>query len=88
MADETVRNAGPMVLSELIAPAVTGNSSNGHGRPPLGLPVGSVRALITLSLIATIAGLLFIEIAVPEQLWVAFALGIGHYYGQRSGATA
>lgn len=51
---------------------------------PLGLPKGSVRALVTLTLIAAAVYGMLTGIDVPEWYYAAVALIVGHYFGSRS----
>lgn len=56
--------------------------------PPLALPVGSVRALITLATLGAFWYHLFQGIAVPPVLGDTLLLVLGYYFGTRNAATS
>lgn len=56
---------------------------------PLGLPHGSVRALMTICLLLTVCVLCVMRQPVPDILQQAFLVSLGLYYGGRAaGKTA
>lgn len=55
--------------------------------PPLKLPVGSVRALITLGILGTTWAQLLRGDDVADVLRVTLLLVLGYYFGARAGAT-
>lgn len=55
--------------------------------PPLALPVGSVRALITLSTLGTVWYLQFQGKEMPPALAETLLLVLGYYFGTRNAAT-
>lgn len=56
--------------------------------PPLALPVGSVRALITLSSLGTVWYLQFTGTPMPPALAETLLLVLGYYFGTRNAASA
>lgn len=52
---------------------------------PLGLPQGSVRAVMTLLLLGTVCVLCVLRQPVPEILQEAFLLAMGMYFTSRGG---
>src|SRR3990172_3157799 len=56
-------------------------------RPPLGLPTGSVRAVLALILCATMWYLVYLGEAVPGLLASAVLLVVAFYFGVRSTAS-
>ncbi len=50
-----------------------------NGNEPLGLPRGSVRAVITLGIIGVTLGMFTMGAAVPDLLGGAFLAALGYY---------
>lgn len=53
-------------------------------RPPLGLPEGSVRAIIALLIVCGTLGCLLVYKWAPEALTSLCSLVVGYYYGARN----
>jgi len=51
---------------------------------PLGLPEGSVRAIIALSVVGVALAKFFIDDAVPDQLLAIVGVAVGFYFGSRT----
>lgn len=52
---------------------------------PLGLPAGSIRALLTAIMLVTVCVLSVMKEPVPDILRDAFLMAIGMYFGARGG---
>ena len=55
---------------------------------PLGLPPGSVRAIIALALTGVAGWLMVTNTPVPENLWIANFSAWSLYFGSRIGAES
>jgi len=64
--------------------AYAGQSDDRHVTPPLGLPAGSVRALLVVMLTLTLWYLVLLEKVVPDYLADTAFLAIAFYFGERS----
>lgn len=69
-------------MSDDGAPA--GPAGQGGGTPPLNLPVGSVRALITLAVLATVWAQLLRGREVGREMQDTLLLVLGYYFGARA----
>ncbi|MCB9643294.1 MAG: hypothetical protein H6728_09485 [Myxococcales bacterium] len=54
-------------------------------RHPLGLPRGSVRAILALSIFGSVMALLLLERLVPQGLWLVNYTILGYYFTMRRG---
>ena len=52
-------------------------------KPPLGIPEGSVRAILALALTGTVIAMSAFGRSVPGELWQFAALALGAYFAQR-----
>lgn len=69
-------------MSDEAAPASP--AGQGGGTPPLNLPVGSVRALITLAVLATVWAQLLRGREVGREMQDTLLLVLGYYFGARA----
>jgi hypothetical protein len=80
----------PFEQEQAVAPPPPPPTTPSRPRHPLGLPPGSVRALLTLMVLGTVWALLAMpaekEIPVPLYLYYLTFLVIGSYFGTRSSA--
>lgn len=62
-------------------------TKDGGKTPPLGLPDGSVRAVIALIVVITTCTLLYMGIPQPDWWILTFTGVIAAYYGMRNNAS-
>lgn len=56
-------------------------------RYPLGLPRGSVRAIVLLLLMAAIVAAMFLDVEIPETVETLATIVAGYYFGARVAET-
>lgn len=49
----------------------------------LGLPKGSIRAILALALVGAVVGLAAFGVPIPEGLWSLAGAGIAYYFAQK-----
>jgi|GEM_PF-2524499 len=54
---------------------------------PLGLPEGSVRALMAIGITAAVITYAFVKGELPQEMGAAWTLIVGLYFGKRDQAT-
>ena len=69
------------------APAAADPTSPASAVPPLNLPVGSVRALITLAVLGTVWAQLARSLPVNDVLQSTLLLVLGYFFGTHAGGT-
>ena len=69
------------------APATSASTSPASAVPPLNLPVGSVRALITLAVLGTVWAQLVRSIPVNDVLQNTLLLVLGYFFGTHATGT-
>ena len=52
---------------------------------PLGLPTGSIRAIIALMVTVSTLMMVGLGVDIPDGLWAGFGAAIGFYFGQKVG---
>jgi hypothetical protein len=57
---------------------------DGGGKPPLGLPEGSVRSVLALIVTGTVCGMAAFRVPVPDRLWEVLLLTLGAYFVSRA----
>jgi len=55
---------------------------------PLGMPKGSVRALIALAVVSTVMYLVTFQVNIPDQFWTIAIAVIAFYFGTRTNTNA
>jgi len=77
--------AAALILTAFLAWTIGKRTPSGH---PLGLPEGSVRAMLGVAIIYGTLLLVAFHRDVPPELWAAFGLVLGLYFGGRSSGPA